>query len=153
MNMKLHKQFQMYLLILLTSHYFDLTYSQTCPSQINNPSVSCTKIERWSDLAIATKSGSSRMAFCPFDIEKPATANSFLVFKPLTMICREDSKCIINVSPFERNGVIKINEPGNLTMRGFVFQSKGSFFNMISVIHVKFATSRKQLFCQCTFSG
>lgn len=151
--MTLLKQFQIRFLMLLIGRYFHLAYCQSCPSQINNSSASCTKIERWSDIAIATKSSSSRIVFCPFDIQKPATADSILVFKTLTMICREDSKCIINVSPFERNGVIKINEPGNLTLRGFVFQSKGSFFNMISVLHVKFATSGKQLFCQCTFSG
>ena len=126
---------------------------QSCPNEINDSTYPCTIIEKWSDLIAATKSSSNRVVLCPFSLEKPPKADSLLIFKPLTLICRDDGKCIIKVSPFERNGVMKINEPGQLGMRGFVFQSTGFLFNLVTVIHVKFATSRRQQFCKCVFSG
>lgn len=143
--------FAIYLLWLVGS--VRLNFAHSCPSKINDPSYPCTKIDKWSDLVMATKTNANTIVLCPFTIEKPSTANSLLVFKSLTLICRDDGKCIINMSAFERNGVVKINEPGQLSLRGFQFQSRGSLFNMVSAIHVKFATSKEQQFCWCSFSG
>jgi hypothetical protein len=111
----------------------------------------CTSIADWIGFVEAIQFA-NELVFCPFSISKPVSSGTLVMTNPITAICHEVGKCIVNTAPNEVGGILKIRGQAEVTMVGFVFQTSGTMSSK-SAIHITFATLSKQTFCQCHFNG
>ncbi len=140
--------------VLLCTYQVIFSYEEICPKPPDDPNYQCTPIKDWNDFAnVVTRSGIGGVVLCQFDITKPSNAGALIISKPTTLVCLKAGTCIINTSRAEESGILKIKGLAKVAVHGLVFRSAGAMFNQSSAVHVLFATSMKQVFCNCKFQG
>jgi hypothetical protein len=139
---------------ILNVYMLSYVHSQdVCPQPPVNPNFPCIPIKSWANFVTAVSNSNSDVVLCQFNIDKPPGANPLAIEKPVTIVCLEAGKCIINAASNREKGILKMKGLAKVSIYGLVFQSSGLIFNTSSAIHVEFATAMKQMFCSCIFKG
>ena len=140
--------------ILFFNLYPSHAQEAICPIPPENPEHPCVTVTNWNDFVSTVKSSrvSDSLIFCRFNIDKPPSASALMISKPVTLVCLEESQCIINAMTSGNKGIVKMNGLAKVSMHGFLFRSNGASFNKSSAIHVTFGTKMKQVFCNCSFN-
>jgi hypothetical protein len=140
---------------ILNAYKFSYVQSKdVCPEPPDDPNFPCVPIKSWDNfVTTVTKSDSQGVVLCQFNIHKPPSAKPLIIAKPVTVVCLEAGKCIINAASNHERGILKLKNLAKVSIYGLVFKSSGLNFNGSSAVHVKFLTPMKQMFCSCIFQG